>query len=968
MMHRIQIIIAVALFTFCISTLAIAQKFDFNSGNTQGWTMQGAYDESLNGPYQSNFTLSWTSLVNYPTTGSGKGSLLFYTSGGHGISGSSGTYWIMQFSSPNLSGNSSWQNTTGVSAKFVDNMTVGSTLYANIIITVYDKDQSMDRSFFSNQLLNNPLTYSSWFNANAVWSNLNFNWSTISTFPTNYTVKKITIQIMGTMTGLYEGQVGIDEIVGQGGGTTPTAPAAPSNCSTTLVAPTTIDITWQDNSNNEDNFYVEKKYPDGTWIIAGIVGPNVTYFHDPGLEPGDTYCYRVRAKNSVGYSAYSNESCKTTTISANTPSGGNIIVDVGDGAQITFDQVINPGNTNLELAPVGPIPPENFIIIPPEAPVYYDINTTATFNGAIHLALPYDDTGLNSEQEEHLGIFHYIEDQTQWLGITTSVDIENNMIFGDVEHLSVFAVMLGSGGSGGSSIVTNCEDSGPGSLRDAITNANTNPGPDVITFEIPNGVPGHDADAGIWIIHPQSQLPTIADPELIINGFSQAEFIGSDTNPHGPEIVLDGSAAGQYMSGLSIQASGVEVLGLTINNFYSVGIDVKHVEGGRIAGCYVGTSFNGDVAEPNGYGIYIYDHSQNVEIAPADTFHNIISGNTNGGIFVSDSSQHVHIIGNIIGLNRKGTMKIGNENYGGICIQNQSEYVEVFDNWIGGNKYGIYMIASSQNAIANNWIGTIPEHENPDMGNSFGGIYISQASYDNQILENVIWYNGTGVRIYGPEPMHNRISRNSIAHSVQSGIIYDSGDANVIPAPTITSVTENSVTGTAIPDATIEIYTDSEDEGEIFQDQTTSDGSGNFHWEGTIIGPYHQVTALVITADGSTSYFSRPVITGIDRPEQTQLPDAFTLDQNYPNPFNPETTIQYSIPGTGVGKVNVRLQIFNIKGELIRTVINEQKSSGVYKVVWDGTSDNNSHVTSGVYIYKIHAGEFSSARKMIITK
>jgi hypothetical protein len=82
----------------------VAQNFDFNDGTKQGWTMQGAYDENWNGPYSSNFTLGWTKLVNYttPDPSSTKGALFIYTPGGHGITGSSGSYWILQAGFPGL--------------------------------------------------------------------------------------------------------------------------------------------------------------------------------------------------------------------------------------------------------------------------------------------------------------------------------------------------------------------------------------------------------------------------------------------------------------------------------------------------------------------------------------------------------------------------------------------------------------------------------------------------------------------------------------------------------------------------------------------------------------------------------------------------------------------------------------------------------------------------------------------------
>jgi len=252
------------IFVFFIGSFVklSAQKYDFNNGTIQGWTMQGAYDENFKGPYSNNFTISWTNIVNYPTPSTGCGSILFYCSGGHGITGSSGTYWIMQFISPDLSSISSWQNTTGVSAKIVENMTNGSTLYANIIVTLYDQDQAKDRSFYSNQLLNNPLSFSSWFNASAVWNDLTFDWSSISTFPTNYTVKRITIQIMGAMSGLYEGQVGIDEVVGQKGGTTTESITVNvPNGGENWYSGTTHYITWYTSNFNDP---VKIEYSDDT--------------------------------------------------------------------------------------------------------------------------------------------------------------------------------------------------------------------------------------------------------------------------------------------------------------------------------------------------------------------------------------------------------------------------------------------------------------------------------------------------------------------------------------------------------------------------------------------------------------------------------------------------------------------------------------------------------------------------------
>lgn len=88
------------------------------------------------------------------------------------------------------------------------------------------------------------------------------------------------------------------------------------------------------------------------------------------------------------------------------------------------------------------------------------------------------------------------------------------------------------------------------------------------------------------------------------------------------------------------------------------------------------------------------------------------------------------------------------------------------------------------------------------------------------------------------------------------------------------------------------------------------------------------------------------------------------LQGNYPNPFNPETTISFSTQKDNL----VTLDIYNIKGQRVKTLINEHKTAGQHSVVWNGTDDNNRNVSSGVYFYRMRNGEFSSTKKMILMK
>jgi TonB family protein len=91
---------------------------------------------------------------------------------------------------------------------------------------------------------------------------------------------------------------------------------------------------------------------------------------------------------------------------------------------------------------------------------------------------------------------------------------------------------------------------------------------------------------------------------------------------------------------------------------------------------------------------------------------------------------------------------------------------------------------------------------------------------------------------------------------------------------------------------------------------------------------------------------------------------AFRLDTNYPNPFNPGTVIPYEIASPS----RVRLNVYNVRGQLVRVLVDEQKDAGSYRARWDGTSAGGAPVASGMYFYRIAAGSFTQSRKMLLLK
>jgi hypothetical protein len=86
------------------------------------------------------------------------------------------------------------------------------------------------------------------------------------------------------------------------------------------------------------------------------------------------------------------------------------------------------------------------------------------------------------------------------------------------------------------------------------------------------------------------------------------------------------------------------------------------------------------------------------------------------------------------------------------------------------------------------------------------------------------------------------------------------------------------------------------------------------------------------------------------------------LKGNYPNPFNPETTINYELKDA----TNVRLNVYNSKGQLVRTLVNADQAAGAYRLVFNGRDDNGKPLSSGIYLYRFTAGAYHSSRKMML--
>ncbi|QDV47069.1 Lectin C-type domain protein [Stieleria neptunia] len=316
-------------------------------------------------------------------------------------------------------------------------------------------------------------------------------------------------------------------------------------------------------------------------------------------------------------------------------------------------------------------------------------------------------------------------------------------------------------------LVTHTSDSGAGSLRQAILDANAASGPATIRFEIPDTdeglvdvdslLPGGDATPDVFRIAPESALPTLNNASghpVFIDGSTQQTF-GGDTNAFGPEIEISGLSAGGGSHGVVIESDFATLHALVVNDFGNTGVVIRG-DHAILTGSFVGTDAIGATAKPNRgtAGVFI-DGAEDVIVGGhsiADR--NVISGNTRDGIAV-DLSRRVDVSGNYIGTTADGMQPLANDEKG-IEI-GRSHQVRVggdrrigSGNVISGNtRHGISVtLGSSEIDISGNFVGVDSQGYNP-LGNGERGVSISNsvdvAVGGNKLegLGNVISANGS---------------------------------------------------------------------------------------------------------------------------------------------------------------------------------------------------------------------------------
>jgi len=325
----------------------------------------------------------------------------------------------------------------------------------------------------------------------------------------------------------------------------------------------------------------------------------------------------------------------------------------------------------------------------------------------------------------------------------------------------------------GTFIVTNTNDSGAGSLRQAITDANaaTNSNePDEIHFDIDaQADPGCDSGTGVCTIGVFTELPTVTEAVVIDGETQTGADCGSDIPSRTLKISIDGSGAPAGTDGIIITSNGSTVRGLVINGYDGnggTGVVLMGASANTVACNFLGTDATGTVDLGNVRGVYLLNSASNNTIGGTDPgAGNLISGNDPYGIvMISSGTTGNKVQGNFIGTDVTGTVDLGNT-FHGVAIA-----VDAANNTIGGTDSGagnlisgndqvgvsIGSAGATSNKVQGNFIGT-DVTGTADLGNTSAGVLVNQGPTNTLIggtdpgAGNLISGNQDGIRLMGSQ-------------------------------------------------------------------------------------------------------------------------------------------------------------------------------------------------------------------------
>jgi hypothetical protein len=766
-------------------------------------------------------------------------------------------------------------------------------------------------------------------------------------------------------------------------GTTTILPSAPSALNVSAASATQINLTWTDNSSNEEWFSIERSPNGSTWAVIDTVDPNSTAFSNTGLSSGTTYYYRIRSANTFGNSTYSNTASTTTpatpvkyTSTGNTtlwstqiwsPLGTPGAIDtVVIGNDMTLDTNISVAQLTVNSGSTLTIAASRTIggnIIVNGSFIVSGSSVTVTAAGNVTVsgaAAVLNVTSSSNKLQGSTGkTFSLNNGATAKFSVSSSVSLSMlipTFTWTVDNSVNVTTIVMAAGAT-----TVTIADLPNAQLYGNIiltTSSSAGSGP-TFTFSGARTINGNLAYQSLG-------RPLIVNQSGVITSTGSAATVTSTAATQ--TVAVNISAAGIPYTGFSSWTlTGTSGVTVTYN-----GTSAQTILGGQY----------GNLSVSNAAGASL---GGNVSVSGTLSLTNSLVSLGTYNLLLGSSSA-------ISGTPSASNMIVADGNG---QLQKTFTAAGTFTFPIGDNtgtaEYSpLTLTINSASAFSSAYVGaTVVDAKHPTNTSTTNYLTrywtlnasgITSPNYSVTFSYLTSDVNGTETSIYGGRynsgwvllsPV-NDAANTFTGSSLTMFSDFTGGESSVLPVELVSfsamtervSVRLKWTTATEVNNHGFEIEKAvAPQSGNVHGLQWTKLGSVEGHGtsnapqEYTFIDPYVYGNVYYrlkqIDRDGNFSYSTEMNVTA------EALPNRVTLQQNYPNPFNPNTTIEYSVPVSG----HVRISVYTLLGQELDVLVNETKEPGLYAVPFDAAG-----YSSGVYLYRIQAGTFSTMKKMTVTK
>jgi len=718
--------------------------------------------------------------------------------------------------------------------------------------------------------------------------------------------------------------------------THPILPAAPGGLTAVTMSNTQITLAWADSAINEEGFKIERKTgAAGVFAEIATVGPDVTNYSNTGLDALTEYFYRVRAYNSGGHSAFSNEANAVTLPDAPNAPGGLTATAISksqinlawadssnneDGFKI--ERKIGAAGTYAEIASLGP-----------NARSYS--NTGLSANTQYFYRVRAHNAGGNSAYSNEANAKTLINTPKAPgnLSATTISKSQINLAWADSANNETGFKLERKTGSAGTyaeiavlgANVTNYSNTGLA--------ANTQYFYRVRAYNA-GGNSAYSNAANAKTLPNKPKAPGNLTATAVSSSRINLAWADSANNENGFKIERKTGAGGTYAQ--------IAAVGANVKTFVDS------------TGLISATQYFYRVRSHNTGGNSAYSNEANATteatapLAPSGLSAAAVSG-VQINLAWSDNSN----------------------NEAGFKIERKTG--------AAGTYAQIATVGANATSYSNTGLSASTQYFYRVRGHNGGG----NSPYSNEANATTL-SNSANLALNKPTTALSTDSTSATSRAVDgNGTTYwRSGFVNAGNPISWLRVELHPITSVLIGRAVVKWHQDYFAEQYDFQVSTDGTNWTTVHTNNagtlgtqdfTFTPAMAKFVRLYLKQNSKSNYrvLELEVYTGSGAPkiasddvEAASLPETIILEQNYPNPFNPSTQIRYALPQAE----HVTLAIFNSIGQEVRRLVHREQPAGFHVATWNGRDKDGNHVPSGVYHYRLQVGDFITTKRMTLTK